>query len=155
MKIAVIGTGYVGLVTGTCFAETGVNVVCVDNDLKKIEMLKSGKVPIYEPGLESMLVHNIAKGRLSFTLDIRTAIEDSEIIFIAVGTPPNEDGSADLKHVISVASEIGNFLNHYIVVATKSTVPVGTAEKVERQYRMSSTGGNRESPLMLLQILSF
>lgn len=130
MKIAVIGTGYVGLVTGTCFAETGVNVICVDNDKAKIELLKSGKVPIYEPGLEQMLIHNIEKGRLSFTTRIQDAIEGTEVIFIAVGTPPGEDGSADLKHVLAVASEIGKYLRQYAVVATKSTVPVGTAEKV-------------------------
>jgi len=130
MKIAVIGTGYVGLVTGTCFAETGVNVVCVDNDLNKVNMMQAGKVPIYEPGLEPMMVNNIEKGRLSFTNSIKEAITGAEVIFIAVGTPPDEDGSADLKHVLSVASEIGTLLDHYVVVATKSTVPVGTAEKI-------------------------
>jgi len=130
MKIAVIGTGYVGLVTGTCFAETGVNVVCVDSDLKKIELLKSGKVPIFEPGLEPMMINNISKGRLSFTNEIREAAKSAEVIFIAVGTPPGEDGSADLKHVLAVASDIGKHIDHYVVVATKSTVPVGTAEKV-------------------------
>jgi len=130
MKIAVIGTGYVGLVTGTCFAETGVNVVCVDKDLDKIKMMQSGKVPIYEPGLEPMMVNNIEKGRLSFTDSIKEAVSGAEVIFIAVGTPPDEDGSADLKHVLGVASEIGSLLDHYVVVATKSTVPVGTAEKI-------------------------
>ncbi len=130
MKIAVIGTGYVGLVTGTCFAESGVKVVCVDNDLKKIQLLKSGKVPIFEPGLDSMLIHNLEKGRLYFTDDISEATDGAEVIFIAVGTPPGEDGSADLKHVLAVASNIGKFIKHYVVVATKSTVPVGTAEKV-------------------------
>lgn len=130
MKIAVVGTGYVGLVTGTCFAETGVNVVCVDNDLKKIRLLKNGKVPIFEPGLEPMLLRNIEKGRLMFTNDIKESIIGAEVIFIAVGTPPDEDGSADLKHVLGVASEIGKYLTDYAVVATKSTVPVGTAEKV-------------------------
>jgi UDPglucose 6-dehydrogenase len=135
MKIAVIGTGYVGLVTGTCFAETGVRVVCVDNDLRKIDMLKKGKVPIYEPGLEPMLIHNIEKCRLTFTNSIKEAIEGAEVIFIAVGTPPDEDGSADLKHVLGVASEIGKYIDHYVVVATKSTVPVGTAEKVRSAIR--------------------
>jgi len=130
MKIAVIGTGYVGLVTGTCFAETGVNVVCVDSDLKKIELLKSGKVPIFEPGLEPMMINNISKGRLTFTNEISEAVKSAEVIFIAVGTPPGEDGSADLKHVLAVASDIGKHIDHYVVVATKSTVPVGTAEKV-------------------------
>jgi len=130
MKIAVVGTGYVGLVTGTCFAESGVNVICVDNDLKKIQLLKNGKVPIFEPGLEQMLINNIEKGRLLFTNDIKEALKEAEVIFIAVGTPPGEDGSADLKHVLAVASDIGKYLTHYVVVATKSTVPVGTAEKV-------------------------
>lgn len=132
MKIAVIGTGYVGLVTGTCFAETGVNVVCVDTDQKKIGLLKAGKVPIFEPGLEPMLIRNIKKGRLTFSNDIAYSIDGAEVIFIAVGTPPGEDGSADLKHVLAVASDIGKFLKHYVVVATKSTVPVGTAEKVRK-----------------------
>lgn len=135
MKIAVIGTGYVGLVTGTCFAETGVNVVCVDNDLKKVKLMKAGKVPIYEPGLEPMMVNNIAKGRLSFTNSIKEAIEGAEVIFIAVGTPPDEDGSADLKHVLAVASEIGSLMDHYVVVATKSTVPVGTAERIRNTIK--------------------
>ena len=144
MKIAVIGTGYVGLVTGTCFAESGVNVVCVDNDVKKIGLLKKGKVPIFEPGLEPMLIRNIKKCRLSFSNNTGDAIEGAEVIFIAVGTPPGEDGSADLKHVLEVASDIGKSLKQYVVVATKSTVPVGTAEKVrktiqaELDYRRSS-----------------
>jgi len=132
MKIAVIGTGYVGLVTGTCFAETGVNVVCVDNDVNKVKMLKEGKVPIFEPGLDHLLSNNIEKGRLSFTNDIKGAIDGSEVVFIAVGTPPGEDGSADLSHVLAVASEIGKHLDNYVVVATKSTVPVGTSEKVRK-----------------------
>ncbi len=130
MKIAVIGTGYVGLVTGTCLSESGVNVVCVDNDIRKIQLLKNGTVPIFEPGLEPLLKRNIEKGRLIFTNDIGEAITGSEIIFIAVGTPPGEDGSADLKHVLAVATDIGRLLNEYVVIATKSTVPVGTAEKV-------------------------
>jgi UDPglucose 6-dehydrogenase len=139
MKIAVIGTGYVGLVTGTCFAETGVNVICVDNDLEKIQLLKSGKLPIFEPGLKPMLLNNVEKGRLSFTHDINKAIDGAEVIFIAVGTPPGEDGSADLKHVLAVASDIGKFLKHYVIIATKSTVPVGTAEKVREtiQYELN------------------
>ncbi|NSW93691.1 MAG: UDP-glucose/GDP-mannose dehydrogenase family protein, partial [Bacteroidales bacterium] len=132
MKISVVGTGYVGLVTGTCFAESGVNVVCVDNNEEKVNILKNGQVPIYEPGLEPMLKRNIEKGRLSFTTDIREAIEGSEVIFIAVGTPPGEDGSADLKHVLAVASSIGENLKEYAVVATKSTVPVGTSEKIRK-----------------------
>ena len=130
MKIAVIGTGYVGLVTGTCFAETGVVVVCVDSDINKVNMMRDGKVPIYEPGLDSLITKNIEKERLSFTNDIKEAIDGAEVIFIAVGTPPGEDGSADLKYVLDVASEIGKNISHYVVVATKSTVPVGTSEKV-------------------------
>lgn len=135
MKITVIGTGYVGLVTGTCFSETGVNVVCVDKDLKKIELLKKGKVPIFEPGLEPMMIRNIEKERLTFSNNTGEAIDGAEVIFIAVGTPPDEDGSADLKHVLSVASDIGRYMKHYVVVATKSTVPVGTAEKVRKTIR--------------------
>lgn len=130
MKIAVVGTGYVGLVTGTCFAETGVSVTCVDNDLRKIKLLREGKSPIFEPGLEPMMINNIGKGRLLFTVDVNEAIKGAEVIFIAVGTPPGEDGSADLKHVLAVARDIGKYIDHYVVVATKSTVPVGTAEKV-------------------------
>lgn len=144
MKIAVIGTGYVGLVTGTCFAETGVNVVCVDKDLIKIKVLKNGKVPIYEPGLEPMLIHNIEKGRLIFTNDITEAIQGAEVIFIAVGTPPGEDGSADLKHVLAVASDIGKYINDYVVVATKSTVPVGTSEKVRNAIKKELETRNTE-----------
>lgn len=135
MKIAVIGTGYVGLVTGTCFAETGLNVVCVDKDIKKVQSLKNGKIPIYEPGLEALLLKNSEKGRLSFSNEIKTAIQGAEVIFIAVGTPPGEDGSADLQHVLAVASEIGQHLTHYAVIATKSTVPVGTAEKVRGKIK--------------------
>jgi UDPglucose 6-dehydrogenase len=132
MKITVVGTGYVGLVTGTCFSESGATVVCVDKDKKKIDLLKQGRIPIFEPGLEPMLKNNTEKGRLSFTSDIKDALPGSEIIFIAVGTPPGEDGSADLSHVRSVASDIGKILNDYVVVATKSTVPVGTSEKVRK-----------------------
>lgn len=135
MKIAVVGTGYVGLVTGTCFAESGVNVVCVDNDPGKVSSLKEGRVPIFEPGLDLMLKRNIEKGRLHFTGSIREALQGAEIIFIAVGTPSGEDGSADLSHVIDVASEIGRHLEDYIVVTTKSTVPVGTAEKVRKAIK--------------------
>lgn len=131
MKISVIGTGYVGLVTGTCFAETGIDVTCVDIDEQKIEKLKKGVVPIYEPGLEEMLERNIKKDRLRFTTDIAFSLKDCEVAFIAVGTPPGEDGSADLKHVLSVAREIGKYMEEYLVVVTKSTVPVGTALKVK------------------------
>ena len=131
MKISVVGTGYVGLVTGTCFAETGIAVTCVDIDEKKVKDLKKGKIPIYEPGLEPILLDNKEKGRLLFTTSIKESLVDTEVVFIAVGTPPDEDGSADLKHVISVAREIGRHMDHYLLIATKSTVPVGTAEKVK------------------------
>jgi UDPglucose 6-dehydrogenase len=130
MKIAVVGTGYVGLVTGTCFAETGVDVTCVDVDSEKIQQLKEGTVPIYEPGLSLMIKRNSEKGRLHFTTKISDGIAGSEAIFIAVGTPPGEDGSADLQYVIKVAAEIGRSISDYIVVVTKSTVPVGTSEVV-------------------------
>ena len=130
MKIAVVGTGYVGLVTGTCLAEVGTNVTCVDIDKKKIEGLKNGVMPIYEPGLEPMVTRNYKKGKLHFSTDITSAIKDADVAFIAVGTPPGEDGSADLQYVLKVASQIGANMNSYGVVVTKSTVPVGTAEKV-------------------------
>ncbi|NLJ44398.1 MAG: UDP-glucose/GDP-mannose dehydrogenase family protein [Bacteroidales bacterium] len=146
MKIAVIGTGYVGLVTDTCFAETGLNVVCVDKDIKKVQSLKNGKIPIYEPGLEPLLLKNAEKGRLSFSNEIKTAIQGAEVIFIAVGTPPGEDGSADLQHVLAVASEIGQYLTHHAVIATKSTVPVGTAEKVRRKIKDELNARGSEIP---------
>ena len=130
MKIAVVGTGYVGLVTGTCLAEVGTNVTCIDIDKKKIEGLKNGVMPIYEPGLEPMVTLNYKKGKLHFSTDITSAIKDADVAFIAVGTPPGEDGSADLQYVLKVASQIGANMNSYGVVVTKSTVPVGTAEKV-------------------------
>lgn len=130
MNIAVIGTGYVGLVTGTCFAETGANVICIDKDPAKIKMLKNGSSPIYEPGLQTMIDRNVAKHRLTFSTSIAESIPQSEIVFIAVGTPPGEDGSADLAHVLEVAGEIGAAIENYTVVVNKSTVPVGTAEKV-------------------------
>jgi nucleotide sugar dehydrogenase len=130
MRIIVVGTGYVGLVTGACFAESGVNVTCVDVDTDKIKQIKDGTIPIYEPGLEALVRSNIEKKRLSFTIDMKEGIEGSEVIFIAVGTPPGEDGSADLKHVLNVAKEIGHIIKQYIVVVTKSTVPVGTSEKI-------------------------
>lgn len=135
MKIVVAGTGYVGLVTGTCFAETGVTVTCVDIDKEKIKLLQEGKTPLYEPGLEPMMKRNIEKGRLSFTTDLEKSLEGSEAIFIAVGTPPGEDGSADLQHVLKVASEIGKNIKSYVVVVIKSTVPVGTSEKVRKIIR--------------------
>lgn len=131
MKIAVVGTGYVGLVSGTCFAETGTIVTCVDVNEEKISQLNKGIIPIYEPGLEDMVKRNVEKQRLFFTTSLKDAMEGAEAIFIAVGTPPDEDGSADLKHVLSVASEIGRNLQTYTVVVNKSTVPVGTAQKVK------------------------
>ena len=131
MNITVVGTGYVGLVTGTCFAETGINVTCVDIDKEKIEKLKKGHVPIYEPGLDALLERNIDKGRIHFTTNLEKGIQDSDAVFIAVGTPPDEDGSADLKYVLGVAREIGQHMQDYKVVITKSTVPVGTSFKVK------------------------
>lgn len=130
MKIAVVGTGYVGLVTGSCFAEVGIDVTCIDIDQKKIDNLHKGIMPIYEPGLEDMVLRNASKGRLHFSTDLGTAIQGAEVVFIAVGTPPGEDGSADLKYVLGVAKEIGENMNNYMVVVTKSTVPVGTSVKV-------------------------
>jgi UDPglucose 6-dehydrogenase len=132
MKISVVGTGYVGLVSGTCIAETGVNVACVDIDETKIEKLNNGIIPIYEPGLEDIYKKNVEKGRLEFTTNLGASIKDADAVFIAVGTPPDEDGSADLKYVLGVAREIGKNMDHYLVVVTKSTVPVGTSEKVKQ-----------------------
>ncbi len=133
MEIAVVGSGYVGLVAGACFAESGNNVVCVDVDESKIEGLKNGVIPIFEPGLSEMIKRNHSAGRIKFTTDIKQAVEDSAVIFIAVGTPQDEDGSADLKHVLAVAASVGKFMNGYKVVVDKSTVPVGTADKVRAE----------------------
>ncbi len=130
MKLAIVGTGYVGLVTGTCFAEMGNQVVCVDIDETKLADLRNGDIPIHEPGLDELVASNFEAGRLSFSSDISESLVDAEVIFIAVGTPPNEDGSADLSHVLAVAKSIGQSLQHPIVIADKSTVPVGTADKV-------------------------
>jgi UDPglucose 6-dehydrogenase len=130
MRITIVGTGYVGLVTGTCFAEVGIEVVCVDIDVKKIENLKNGISPIYEPGLDDMIARNVSKGRLHFSTDLSSCINDADVIFSAVGTPPDEDGSADLKYVLDVARTIGQHMDKHILVVTKSTVPVGTAKKV-------------------------
>ncbi|HEV8375005.1 MAG TPA: 3-hydroxyacyl-CoA dehydrogenase NAD-binding domain-containing protein, partial [Candidatus Polarisedimenticolia bacterium] len=130
MKIAVVGTGYVGLVTGTCFAEFGVSVSCVDVDEEKIRLLQQGKVPIFEPGLEEKVRRNMAEGRLSFSTDLSSAVEKSQVVFIAVGTPQGEDGSADLSFVRDVARSIGRAMNGYKVVVTKSTVPMGTGAKI-------------------------
>ncbi len=139
MKIVVIGTGYVGLVTGTCFAEVGIDVVCIDVDTKKIENLKKGIMPIYEPGLEEMVIRNAEKGRLQFSTSLKDNLSEADVAFIAVGTPPGEDGSADLKYVIAVAREIGQGINEHIVVVTKSTVPVGTANKVRNAVQEELT----------------
>ena len=130
MKIAVVGTGYVGLVTGTCFAETGNQVTCVDIDQNKVTRMQNGEIPIYEPGLDVLFDRNIAEGRLVFTTDLVEGIKDAEVIFLALPTPPGEDGSADLKYILGVANDLGPILESYAVIIDKSTVPVGTAEKV-------------------------
>lgn len=130
MRIAIVGTGYVGLVTGTCLANVGVTVTCVDIDKEKIAKLKEGIIPIYEPGLEELVKKNTEKKRLSFTTSLKESLQGADAVFIAVGTPPNEDGSADLKYVLAVAKEIGESISDYIVVVTKSTVPIGTSLKV-------------------------
>ncbi len=132
MKVTIVGSGYVGLVTGACFSEVGINVVCVDIDTKKIDNLNKGIIPIYEPGLEDMITRNMKKGRLVFTTNIADALKDSEVLFISVGTPPDEDGSADLKYVLAVARDCGKHINDYLLVVTKSTVPVGTSQKVKK-----------------------
>jgi UDPglucose 6-dehydrogenase len=131
MKVAMIGTGYVGLVTGTCFAETGVDVKCIDIDKKKIDNLNKGIIPIYEPGLEKMVKRNVENGRLSFSTDLASNLNDVSVVFSAVGTPPDEDGSADLSYVLQTAKEVGENMNDYLVFVTKSTVPIGTAKKVK------------------------
>ncbi len=132
MKVTIVGSGYVGLVTGACFSEVGIDVTCVDIDQKKIENLNNGIIPIYEPGLEEMITRNMKKGRLGFTTNIAEALEDSEVLFISVGTPPDEDGSADLKYVLAVARDCGKHMNDYMLIVTKSTVPVGTSKKVKQ-----------------------
>ena len=144
MKITIVGTGYVGLVTGTCFSEVGINVTCIDIDQKKIEGLKNGVMPIYEPGLEPMVKSNLEKGRLHFSTSLKDNLKDSEAVFIAVGTPPGEDGSADLKYVLAVAREVGQHMEDYMVVVTKRTVPVGTAKKVKAavQEELDNRGAN-------------
>lgn len=131
MNIAIVGTGYVGLVSGACFAEMGVHVTCVDIDRQKIERLQGGEMPIYEPGLEELVRRNVEAGRLCFTTDLTTCLDQVEVVFSAVGTPPDEDGSADLKYVLSVARTFGQNIKKYTILVTKSTVPVGTAEKVK------------------------
>ncbi len=138
MKIAVVGTGYVGLVTGTCFAETGNTVTCVDIDEKKVNKLSSGKITIYEPGLELLFERNLKQKRLTFTTNLKEGIEGAKIIFLALPTPPGEDGSADLKYILKVADDLGPLLKEYTVIIDKSTVPVGTAEKVSKRIRANA-----------------
>jgi UDPglucose 6-dehydrogenase len=144
MNIAIVGTGYVGLVSGTCFAEMGINVTCVDIDAAKVERLHNGNIPIYEPGLEEMVLRNQKAGRLQFTTDLTECIDDVDIVFSAVGTPPDEDGSADLKYVLEVARTFGRHINKYTVLVTKSTVPVGTAQRVKEvvAQELASRGAN-------------
>lgn len=146
MNIAIVGTGYVGLVTGTCFAEMGVNVTCVDIDEHKIQKLKEGIMPIYEPGLEDLVTRNVKAGRLHFTTDLTTCLNEVEIVFSAVGTPPDEDGSADLRYVLDVARTVGRYIQRHVVLVTKSTVPVGTARKVRAtiQEELDKRGVNIE-----------
>ncbi len=131
MKIAIVGTGYVGLVSGTCFAETGTDVTCIDKDAIKISQIQAGNMPIYEPGLAEMVARNVKAGRLHFTTSLQKVLDEVEVVFCAVGTPPDEDGSADLKYVLEVAKTVGENINHYTLLVTKSTVPVGTAKKVK------------------------
>jgi len=138
-KIAVVGTGYVGLVTGTCFAETGNQVICVDIDAKKVERMRNGEVPIYEPHLDVVFERNINANRISFTTDLKLAVDFAEIIFLALPTPPGEDGSADLSYVLRVAEQLGEMMTEYKVIVDKSTVPVGTAEKVEAAVKKNAT----------------
>ena len=133
MKISVVGTGYVGLVTGTCFAETGNHVICVDIDAAKVSRMQAGEIPIYEPGLETLFHSNIKQGNLEFTTDLKAAVEQTDIVFLALPTPPNEDGSADLKYVLKVAEDLGGIINSYKIIIDKSTVPVGTADLVRER----------------------
>ena len=150
MKLSMVGTGYVGLVTGTCFAEMGNSVICVDIDEKKIEKLKEGVIPIYEPGLESMVRENYERGTLEFTTDIKEALEKTDVIFIAVGTPQGEDGSADLQYVLKVAEDIGKHMTHEMIVVDKSTVPVGTADKVKAVIQEELDKRNVEIPFHVI-----
>jgi UDPglucose 6-dehydrogenase len=140
MKIAVVGTGYVGLVTGTCFAETGNDVICVDIDKAKVDKLSNGQITIYEPGLEKLFLRNLREERLSFTTSLETGVKDATIIFLALPTPQGEDGSADLKYVLGVANELGKIIKDYKIIVDKSTVPVGTAEKVRQAIAKNYTG---------------
>ena len=144
MKITMVGTGYVGLVSGTCFAETGIDVTCVDVDKKKIDNLNNGILPIWEPGLEDMVKRNVKKQKLRFSTLLKSSLEDVDVVFSAVGTPPDEDGSADLQYVLAVAKEVGQHMSNYLVIVTKSTVPIGTAEKVRSviQKELDKRGSN-------------
>ncbi len=144
MKICILGTGYVGLVTGTCLSDFGLEVICVDKDSEKIKGLISGKVPIYEPNLESLIKKNVTAGRLTFTTDLKNAVKQSKVIFIAVGTPPNQDGSANLKQIEKVTQQIGQYMNGYKVIVNKSTVPIGTAAKIKEIINSSSPSPLRE-----------
>lgn len=135
MNIAIVGTGYVGLVSGACFAEVGIDVTCIDIDIEKIERLKAGIIPIYEPGLDDLVSRNVKAGRLHFTSDLASCIDDVDVVFSAVGTPPDEDGSADLKYVLEVARTFGRHINHYAILVTKSTVPVGTSAKIKSEIQ--------------------
>jgi UDPglucose 6-dehydrogenase len=139
VKVAVVGTGYVGLVVGACLAETGNDVVCADTDTAKIAGLRENRVPIYEPGLEALVSRNQREGRLAFATDVGAAVRHADIVFIAVGTPPDEDGSADLRHVLDVARTIGQHMDRTKIVATKSTVPVGTAQRVREEISRHTT----------------
>ncbi len=140
MKVAVVGTGYVGLVSGTCFAETGNDVICVDIDQRKVDMLSGGQITIFEPGLEILFKRNLKEGRLTFTNNLEDAIKDAQVIFLALPTPPGEGGAADLKYVLGVADHLGKIMTEYKVIVDKSTVPVGTADKVEAAIRANYSG---------------
>ena len=146
MNIAIVGTGYVGLVSGTCFAEMGINVTCVDVNKEKIESLMRGEMPIYEPGLDEMVLRNHSEGRLHFTTDLTTCLDDVDIVFSAVGTPPDEDGSADLQYVLAVARTFGRYIKKYTILVTKSTVPVGTAKKVKAVIQEELDKRGRQIP---------
>src|SRR5215204_990159 len=140
MKIAVVGTGYVGLVTGTCFAETGNQVTCVDIDKTKVDKLSNGQITIYEPGLEKIFLRNLKEGRLHFTTNLAEGVKDATIVFLALPTPPGEDGSADLKYILGVTKDLGKILDDYKVIVDKSTVPVGTADKVAKAIAANYSG---------------
>ena len=140
MKVVLVGTGYVGLVSGTCFAETGNDVICVDIDQRKVDTLKNGHITIFEPGLETLFKRNLKEGRLTFTTKLEDAVNDAQVIFLALPTPPGEGGAADLKYVLGVADHLGKIITDYKVIVNKSTVPVGTADKVEAAIRANFSG---------------